>query len=100
MHAAMALASLGESDRARHFLQLALSTESDDTSMLFNAACAYSKMGELEAALDLLERVHPLIPPADQSWTAIDPDLRPLHGSPRFQALLASSGQRSRAVPP
>ena len=58
--------------------------------MVFNGACAYSKTDELDAALDFLERVHPRIPPADQSWTAIDPDLKPLHGSPRFQALLAA----------
>ena len=92
MHAAMALASLGEKPRALHFLHLAMSTEPDDPSMLFNAACTYSKLGELEPALDLIERVHPLIPPADQAWTGIDPDLRPLHASPRFQALLASTG--------
>ena len=30
MHAAMALAVLGEKDRSKHFLQLALSTEADD----------------------------------------------------------------------
>jgi adenylate cyclase len=90
MHAAMALASLGENTRSKHFLQLAMSTEADDPAMLFNGACAYSRLGEVEAALDLLERVHPLIPPADQAWTGIDPDLMPLHGLPRFQALLTS----------
>ena len=91
MHAAMALAALGDKDRAMHFLQWAMSTEADDPSMLFNAACTYSRLGELEAALDLLEKVHPLIPPADQAWTATDPDLLPLHGLPRFQALIAST---------
>ncbi len=87
MHAAMALAAMGERLRAMEFLKLALSTEADDPSMLFNAACAYSRLGELDLALDVLEKVHPRIPPADQAWTGIDPDLKPLHGSPRFQAL-------------
>ena len=91
MHAAMALAVLGEKAHSKQFLQLALSTEDEDPSLLFNGACTYSRLGELNAALDLLEKVHPLIPPADQAWTAIDPDLKPLHDSPRFQALIAST---------
>src|SRR5207248_10216400 len=90
MHAAMALAALGEKTRSPQFLQLALSTDSDELSILFNAACTYSRLGDIDPALDLLEKVHPRIPPADQAWTAIDPDLIPLHNSPRFQALLAS----------
>jgi adenylate cyclase len=90
MHAAMALASLGEKTRSKNYLQLAMSTEFDDPAMLFNGACTYSRLGDVEAALELLERVHPLIPPADQAWTRIDPDLMPLRGLPRFQALLAS----------
>jgi adenylate cyclase len=88
MHVAMALAALGENERVKHFLGWALSTEADDPSMLFNAACVYSRLGELDAALDLLEKVHPLMPPGDRAWTATDPDLMPLHGSPRFQALV------------
>lgn len=90
IHGAMALASLGEKTRSRQLLRQALSTEPDDPAILFNAACAYSKLGDVNLALDLLEKVHPLISPADQRWTETDPDLRPLHGSPRFQSLLAS----------
>jgi adenylate cyclase len=88
MHGAMALAAIGETTRPRQLLALALSTEPDDPATLFNAACAYSRLGEIERALDLLERVNPLIQPADRAWTRIDPDLRPLHGSPRFQNLI------------
>jgi adenylate cyclase len=97
MQAAMALAAMGEKVRSKQFLQLAMSTEADDPSMLFNGACVYSRLGEVEAALDLLEKVHPLIPPADQAWTGIDPDLVPLHASPRFQALLGSVGAKPEA---
>ena len=38
--------------------------------------------------LGLLEKVHPLIPPADHAWTATDPNLKPLRGLRWFQALL------------
>jgi adenylate cyclase len=88
IHAAMALAVLGEKVRSRHYVQMALTAGREDPAILFNAACAYSRTGDLELALDLLETVHPLIPPADQGWTATDPDLKPLHGLPRFQGLL------------
>lgn len=92
MHAAMALAAMGEKDRAMQFLRLALSLEADDLTMLFNGACVYSRIGEPDLALDLLESVHPRIPPADQAWTGMDPDLKPLHGLPRFQQLLEARG--------
>ena len=88
IHAAMALAALGEKVRSRHYIQMALTAGREDPAILFNAACAYSRVGDLERALDLLETVHPIIPPADQGWTATDPDLKPLHGLPRFQGLL------------
>jgi adenylate cyclase len=91
MHAAMALAAGGAKERSMQFLTQAMSTEADDPSMLFNAACVYSRLGELNAALDLLEKVHPQMPRADQAWTAVDPDLLPLHGSPRFHALIEAS---------
>ena len=55
-------------------------------------------MGEADPALDLLEKVHPMIPPADQAWTRIDPDLLPLHASPRFQALFASVERSPRSA--
>ena len=88
IHAAMALAALGEKTRADYHVRGALLAGSEDPAILFNAACAYSRMGELDRALDLLEEVHPRIPRADQAWTACDPDLKPLHGSMRFQSLL------------
>ncbi len=88
MHAAMALAAMGETVRSTQFLELAISTEAEDPAMLFNGACVYSRLGKLELALDLLEKVHPLMLPADQAWTGSDPDLIPLHAAPRFQALL------------
>ena len=91
IHGAMALAGLGERTRSRQLVQLALSTEPDDPAILFNAACTYSRLGEIELSLDLLEKVHPLIPPADRAWTGTDPDLLPLHGLPRFQSLLAAT---------
>jgi adenylate cyclase len=97
MHAAMALAAMGEKVRSKQFLLLAMSIEADDPAMLFNGACVYSRLGEVEPALDLLEKVHPLIPSAEQAWTATDPDLVPLRASPRFQALLASVGAELEA---
>ncbi|MBO6837770.1 MAG: adenylate/guanylate cyclase domain-containing protein [Alphaproteobacteria bacterium] len=88
MHAAMALAAMGEKDAVPEFLDMALIPGQSEPSLLFNAACVHSRLGNLDAALDLLEEIHPQIPVADQAWTAQDPDLRPLHGHPRFIALI------------
>ncbi|WP_420417461.1 TPR end-of-group domain-containing protein [Pacificispira sp.] len=88
MHAAMALAAMGEKDAVPEFLDMALIPGQSEPSLLFNAACVHSRLGNLDAALDLLEEIHPQIPVADQAWTAQDPDLRPLHGHSRFMALI------------
>ena len=54
--------------------------------MLYNVACTYAVLGRKDEALDCLERA------VDKGfghkeWIDHDPDLKPLHDSPRFQAL-------------
>jgi adenylate cyclase len=85
---ATVLAYLGQADKAREYIGLALRAEPDDLRILYNAACAHSQLGDLDRALDLLEKVVPLVPPADRAYTKEDPDFIPLHGHPRFERLL------------
>lgn len=85
---ATVLAYLGEAARAREHIGLALRAEPDDLRILYNAACAHAQLGDLDRALDLLEKVVPLVPPADRAYTREDPDFIPLHGHPRFERLL------------
>src|SRR5882762_9188961 len=51
-----ALFALGEKDRAREWTARALAIDPDDLVAQYNAACNYSLQGDVDAALDLLER--------------------------------------------
>ncbi|CDM61316.1 adenylate cyclase 3 (plasmid) [Rhizobium favelukesii] len=53
---ALALAYLGERDRAKEWAARTLAIDPDDLNGMYNIACAYLHMGEHEAALDLLRR--------------------------------------------
>jgi len=50
------LIDLGETDRAREWIARSLAIAPDDILTQYNAACAYSRLGDSEAALDLLKR--------------------------------------------
>src|SRR2546421_4247894 len=76
---AAALATLGETDRAREWAARALAIDPDDVLTQYNVACVYSVLGDVEQALDLLER---LLPHAGHElkhgWIKYDSDLDPL----------------------
>ena len=65
-----------------------LAMRPDDWSVLYNAACFYSNVGEHERALDLLERAlsHG---GGYLEWMRHDTDLDPLRGHPRFEKLMS-----------
>jgi len=90
---AAALAALGETDRAREWATRALAIDPDDVLTQYNVACVYSILGDLEEALDLLER---LLPNAGHElkhgWIKNDSDLDPLRRHPRFQKILELIG--------
>src|SRR6266480_1767271 len=90
---ANALATLGETDRAREWAARALAIDPDDVLTQYNVACVYSILGDLEEALDLLER---LLPNAGHElkhgWIKNDSDLDPLRRHPRFQKILELIG--------
>jgi adenylate cyclase len=48
------LIDLGETERAREWVARSLAIAPDDIITQYNAACAYSRLGDAEAALDLL----------------------------------------------
>ncbi|NIS91466.1 MAG: tetratricopeptide repeat protein [Woeseiaceae bacterium] len=85
MLGANAFYHLGDRDKAMQFAEAALQADPDSEDTLYNGACLYARAGEIEKSLDCLERggVH------DTDWMDNDPDLDPLRGEPRFQALMA-----------
>ncbi len=87
--AAAALAALGDRAGAMRFAARALALEPTDHPVQYNVACTYACLGELELALDVLERTMPQAPAYRWAWLAQDADFDPLRGHPRFAALLA-----------
>jgi len=82
------LIELGEPERAREWLSRALAIDPDDVMTQYNVACAYCKLGDLEPAFDLLERVLPASSDWMKSWIKYDSDFDPLRKLPRYQKIL------------
>jgi adenylate cyclase len=95
---AIALAYLGEKARAKEWAARALTIEPDDVMDHHNIACAFAQMGELDQAIDLLETCVRGAPPKHLTWITREPDLMPLHGHPRYQALIAREEARFAAT--
>jgi adenylate cyclase len=82
------LIELGERDRAREWISRAMATDPDDVLTQYNVACVYSKLGELEIAFDLLERLLPHANHETKSWVRYDPDFDALRTQPRYAKVL------------
>jgi non-specific serine/threonine protein kinase len=79
---------LGERDRALEWARRALAVDPDEAMTLYNVACVYSLLGQTEDAIDTLSRAVAQ-GYTSKDWILNDADFKPLHGHPRFQALLA-----------
>jgi adenylate cyclase len=83
------LIEVGEPDRAREWIARAMATDPDDILTQYNVACVYSKLGELDVAFDLLERLLPHANHETKSWVRHDVDFEALRSQPRYQRILA-----------
>ena len=90
---AYALVEQGQPDRARQWSERALDADRDEPAIMYNVACTYSLLGEMDKAIELLDRAiqqgygH-------HAWLSHDPDLAPLREDPRFQQLLEKLKQK------
>jgi adenylate cyclase len=82
-----ALCQLGERAKSEEWLARARRMEPDDPGVLYNVACGYSILGNLEPAIECLEQAVDL-GFAFKEWIQHDSDLDPLRSHTRFQALL------------
>ena len=91
---ALALAHLGERDRARDWAGRTLAMDPEDMNALYNIACVYSQLGDGDQPIKLLEQVFPYLDAAaaNRAWFEHDSDLDPLRDNPRFQELMAAIG--------
>lgn len=83
-----ALQEDGQIERALEWSQRSLELYPDDMGTLINAACLRAKLGQKEAALNLLERVFAK-GWGKRDWIEHDPDYDILRDDPRFQNLFA-----------
>lgn len=77
----------GDHAAARDWINRALALDPDDVAVHYNAACLYARLGDVDTALDCLERLE-LRQMANRAWVENDPDLAGLRAHPRFQRLL------------
>jgi Flp pilus assembly protein TadD len=79
-------AILDRADEALREVNLAMLLRPDEASVLYNAACAYCRLGKKAEALDVLAKAH-AAGFGDADWARRDPDLTILHGEPEFERL-------------
>jgi adenylate cyclase len=82
-----ALFELGEKERAREWTARSLAIDPDDLVAQYNAACSYSRLGDIDVALDLLEQCLPKLGHEKVQWAKYDSDFDPLRSHPRYAKL-------------
>ena len=90
-----ALATLGQTERAREWMERALLLDPDNVNMRYNFGCMLiADLRDIDAALDMLEPGFARIPADALRWTKTDPDLDPIRDHPRFKAMVAAADAR------
>jgi non-specific serine/threonine protein kinase len=81
------LVALGQKDKGLEWARQARRIDPDDPMLLYNLGCIHALAGDIENAIDCLERAAAggLL---QKGWYEHDGDLDPLRGHPRFKALL------------
>ena len=92
---ATALASIGDSERAKEWIKRALLMDPDNLTMRWNLACSLSRyLGDKDAAIDLLASFIDRAPPSLVKYLRLDTDLDGLRDNPRFEELVVSAEER------
>ncbi|MBU6421083.1 MAG: TIR domain-containing protein [Gammaproteobacteria bacterium] len=98
-YSAMALAALGEGERAKARMNRALLITPGNFNMHYNFACMLNVyLKDKDAALQMLEFVFASIADAFLPYAKADPDLASLHDDPRWQAMVAAAEARLAAA--
>jgi adenylate cyclase len=84
---ANALVALGEREKASEWASLAMSMDPDESMVLYNVACIYAKMGDVEESMSCLERAV-AAGLTLKGWIVNDSDLEPIRGHHRYAALI------------
>jgi len=78
----------GQTELGLEWLERARAGTPDDPMTFYNIACAYAGLGEIDKALECLEKSMYGISEASLEWMENDSDLDPLRDHPRYKALV------------
>ena len=98
-YGAISLAALGEAERAKDWISRALLIDPDNMNARYNFACSLTTyLKDPDAALELLGPVFETMAIAWLNHAKADPDLEPIRGHPRYQAMVAAAETRLAAA--
>jgi non-specific serine/threonine protein kinase/serine/threonine-protein kinase len=103
MNEATLLGQLGRDDEAEKLLRQTLEIERrvlgpdqpEIAVTIYSLGTLAAKRGQTEEAMELVAQAVDRLPPREAAKIGEDPDLKPLHGDPRFEALVAHAQQRT-----
>jgi adenylate cyclase len=94
-HGSLALAALGQADRAREFMNRALLIDPDNVNMRYNFACTLATfLKSADAALEMLAPAFRTGGAGLINHAKVDPDLDAIRDDPRYKAMLAEAEAR------
>ncbi|GAC1451948.1 MAG: adenylate/guanylate cyclase domain-containing protein [Steroidobacteraceae bacterium] len=94
-YGALALAALGETERAKEWISRALLIDPDNLNARYNFACTMATaLKDPDAALELLGPFFGAVAIGFLNHAKADPDLDPLRDDPRFKAMVAAAEAR------
>jgi adenylate cyclase len=94
----IALATLGQVERAKEWAERARLLDPDNLNMLYNIACAMITLGEVDTALELLAPGFEKLGEHAVNYAKADRDLDPIRDDPRFKAMMAAAEARLGAT--
>jgi adenylate cyclase len=97
-YAAIALAALGEAERARDYMDRALLIDPDNALMRYNFACAFVALKDPDGALAMLGPAFERDAGGLLRDARTDPDFDDLREDPRFLAMMAATEARLAAA--
>jgi len=98
-YGAVALAALGEAERAKDWIDRALLIDPDNMNARYNFACSMTTyLNDPDSALKLLGPVFETLAIGFLNHAKADPDLDPLRDDPRFKAMVAAAETRLAAA--
>jgi adenylate cyclase len=97
-YGAIALATMGEPERAKDWISRALLIDPDNMNARYNFACSLTTfLNDLDGALELLSPVFETMAIGWLKHAKTDPDLDPIRDDPRFKAMIAAAETRLAA---